>query len=138
MGVRVGSKFTQSFRTGSSDKSVKGLGSLIAWQVTGPVSHPQWKDVPISSNEYRTVSPSSLSNNAKIPQASHRLVYNVGYFPRDSRRFKLFSEESVRSIWPSSLTTMSTKLYEKNSPPQTSFSRLERTSLLDYPDGGYS
>ena len=90
MGVRVGSKFTQSFRTGSSDKSVKGLGSLIPWQVTGPVSHPEWKDVPISSNEYRTVSPSSLSNNAKIPQASHRLVYNVGYFPRDSRRFKLF------------------------------------------------
>jgi hypothetical protein len=138
MSVRAGSKFTQTLRTGASDKAVKGLGGLIPWRVTGPVSHPEWKDVPISSNEYRTVSPSSVSNNAKIPQASHRLIYNVGYFPRDSRRFKLFSEESVRSISPSSLNGMSSRLYEKNPLPQISFSRLERTSLVDYPDGGYS
>ena len=74
-------------------------GTLFPWRITGPVSHEEWKDVPVSAEDYRSSSPAETSAQAVTPHCGGSRVFHIRYFNRDGRRLLvdegLFSQRVV-------------------------------------------
>lgn len=82
---------TQRLSTTLSRSSTgSSLGRILApWNLTGPVSDVEWKDVPVGADEYRIQSPTTTSARVVIPHSTSYRIYDTSYFTRDSRRKKV-------------------------------------------------
>ncbi|KAH7314494.1 hypothetical protein KP509_21G005200 [Ceratopteris richardii] len=58
----------------------------LPWQITGPVSHPEFKDSLPNAREYRLTAPATPPKRVFIPHAEPERVLNISYFTRDGRR----------------------------------------------------
>lgn len=121
-------------------------GSLAPWRVTGPVSHADWKDVPVAASDYRSASPVTGSSAAKVPHASQERIYNVRYFCRDSRRAAL-GENSLVSV--AACVKNELELAQRvaehislnchfNTQGTVTSSSSSRVPLMDNPSGGFT
>jgi len=118
-----------------------GVG-FFPWRLTGPVSHVEWKDVPLRADEYRSLSPANLSIDSKIPQSNPHRVYKTRYFVRDARRHAvpLGSADSNIARTFTELQTHDLRLYSREiEGAKSPFAwRSERVGLLEDPNSGFS
>ncbi|KAJ7298530.1 hypothetical protein O6H91_Y560300 [Diphasiastrum complanatum] len=56
------------------------------WQITGPVSSPEFRDPIPDMLAYRTFSPATPAKRVFVPQSDPEHVYDIKYFVRDTRR----------------------------------------------------
>lgn len=122
------------------------VGSLAPWRVTGPVSHLDWKDVPVTASDYRGESPANGSSAAKVPHSSEERIYNVRYFCRDSRRAAL-GENSLVSVTAcvKNDLELDRRVSEHislnchfNTQGTSTSSSSRRVPLMDNPAGGFT
>ncbi|WJX95604.1 hypothetical protein P8452_76902 [Trifolium repens] len=59
------------------------------WEITGPVSHPEYKSALPGALEYRVYCPATTKEKAIIPTSDPETVYDIKYYTRDQRRMKL-------------------------------------------------
>ena len=156
---------------GGEDKAAKAtadaagsvLNRLAPWKITGPASDPEWHNVPVSAEAYRARSPASFPHeNTKVPNSETDRVFNVRYYPRDSRRARepvLHGKEKVKTVARLSPATSSeewdeilghgdiqtldpTQFYPgKRDPSQDhalKSSGYRTVPLLENPGGGYT
>ena len=156
---------------GGGDKAAKAtadaagsvLNRLAPWKITGPASDPEWHNVPVSAEAYRARSPASFPHeNTKVPNSETDRVFNVRYYPRDSRRARepvLHGKEKVKTVARLSPATSSeewdeilghgdiqtldpTQFYPgKRDPSQDhalKSSGYRTVPLLENPGGGYT
>ena len=125
---------------------IQGLRALAPWNLTGPASHVEWKDVPVGAQEYRSSSPAATSTNVKVPQNSVQRIYDTRYFTRDSRRFVLKGDlrKTILSSsnYTASLRDTSAEIagIESIQPVGMPSSKADstRVSLLDDPNSGFT
>jgi len=122
------------------------LAALAPWNITGPASHADWRDVPVQALEYRSASPTT-SSVVKVPQASAQRVYNTRYFMRDTRRGRVSGDDLKKKATPNALddavapTPARTKTSHGSVRTATVNSLMTgaaRVNLFEDPNGGYS
>lgn len=140
MSVGAGKKLVGA--VGSSVGNVSASLTLAPWRVTGPVSHAEWRDVPLTGGEYRSIAPSSVSGNSKVPHTSPTRIYNTRHFSRDARRFRVFNRGETQNLSPASLAEkmeeFTVRALQFNGSCTTAMTGSRRVELLDDPDGGFS
>eukprot|EP01018_Ginkgo_biloba_P035688 Gb_35689 [translate_table: standard] len=56
------------------------------WEITGPCADPEYLDSVPNALSYRPFSPATPAIRVYIPQAQPERVFDIKYFPRDTRR----------------------------------------------------
>ncbi|KAH7851083.1 hypothetical protein Vadar_007059 [Vaccinium darrowii] len=56
------------------------------WEITGPVSGPEYMDAVPKATEYRVFCPATVPQQAIVPTSDPETVFDIKYFPRDQRR----------------------------------------------------
>ena len=88
-GSKVVSEVVSKATSITPSSSSSFLSRLTPWRITGPVSDPEWKDVPVSAEEFRPKAPASFTTNSlNVPNVDVDAdrVFNVKYYDRDKRR----------------------------------------------------
>ena len=163
-GIGSGGGGGETAAKATADAAGSVLNRLAPWKITGPASDPEWQNVPVSAEAYRARSPASFPHeNTKVPNSETDRVFNVRYYPRDSRRARepvLHGKEKVKTFARLSPTTLSsgewdeilghgdiatldpTQFYPgKRDPSQDhalKSSGYRTVPLLENPGGGYT
>ena len=163
-GIGSGGGGGETAAKATADAAGSVLNRLVPWKITGPASDPEWQNVPVSAEAYRARSPASFPHeNTKVPNSETDRVFNVRYYPRDSRRARepvLHGKEKVKTFARLSPTTLSsgewdeilghgdiatldpTQFYPgKRDPSQDhalKSSGYRTVPLLENPGGGYT
>ncbi len=121
--------------------SVTSRAGFLPWRLTGPVSHAEWKDVPVGAVEYRGLSPTTLSIDLKIPQSIAHRIYNTRYFVRDARRHTVSLRNTGSKIartFPE-LQSHALGVQSRNIEAAESLfaQQSERVGLLEDPNSGF-
>ncbi|KAH7442097.1 hypothetical protein KP509_03G070200 [Ceratopteris richardii] len=66
----------------------------LPWNVTGPTSHPEYRDSLTNVKDYRAFSPATPSKKAIVPRSDPDHVFNITYFSRFPGRRKMFPASS--------------------------------------------
>ena len=120
--------------------SLQQISRISPWSFTGPVSHSEWKDVPLRADQYRAQSPSSdASTQLVVPQSIGARIYNTRYYWRDVRRYNIYLQEGssqkqlVSGV--SNLKEVTSNLEHSSFP---TFNRYTLVNILDDPNSGYT
>ncbi|XP_068655122.1 uncharacterized protein [Aristolochia californica] len=76
----------------SSSSAVKSLFQTLRryikkpWEITGPCSHPEYKNSVPRATEYRKFCPATAHAKAIVPSSDPETVYDIKYYTRDQRR----------------------------------------------------
>ncbi|RHN63737.1 hypothetical protein MtrunA17_Chr4g0061551 [Medicago truncatula] len=72
----------------SASSLLQKLKSFIKapWEITGPVSHPEFKSALPGALDYRPYCPATTKEKAIIPTSDPETVYDIKYYTRDQRR----------------------------------------------------
>ncbi|XP_031491040.1 uncharacterized protein LOC116258078 [Nymphaea colorata] len=107
------------------------------WEITGPCSHPEYRNAVPRANEYRRFCPATPNALPVIPTANPENVYDIKYFNRDRRRdlppkrVTIYRKEDALK-----------QMREKKTFDVTEFPRVFLTARMvqeqdSLPDGGY-
>ncbi|XP_057467910.1 uncharacterized protein LOC130757207 [Actinidia eriantha] len=56
------------------------------WEITGPVSGPEYMDAVPKATEYRIFCPATVPEKAIVPTSEPETVFDIKYYSRDQRR----------------------------------------------------
>mmetsp|Transcript_2855 Transcript_2855/g.8352 ORF Transcript_2855/g.8352 Transcript_2855/m.8352 type:complete len:152 (-) Transcript_2855:941-1396(-) len=75
---------------GKALAAIGNMFSKLKWmspfKITGVASDPEFKHYLDKAPDYRAVSPASTPGRAFVPQVEDKNVYDIKYYPRDTRR----------------------------------------------------
>lgn len=113
-------------------------GTLFPWRVTGPVSHSEWKDVPVSAEDYRCSSPAETSAQAVIPHCGGSRVFHTRYFNRDGRRLIVDDGLFLRRFVNQNNLKEEKSLNMAQHSVVNILTRANRVTLLDNTNAGFT
>ncbi|CAA6662939.1 unnamed protein product [Spirodela intermedia] len=56
------------------------------WEITGPCSHPEYRNAVPGALEYRRFCPATVPGRAIVPTSDPETVFDIKYHTRDQRR----------------------------------------------------
>ncbi|KAH7442098.1 hypothetical protein KP509_03G070300 [Ceratopteris richardii] len=103
----------------------------LPWNVTGPTSHPEYRDSLTNVKDYRAFSPATPSKKAIVPRSDPDHVFNITYFSRFPGRRKMFPASS------SDKDPKDMSVKEKRLPSPSIYRLGYSVPLDDCPGDGY-
>lgn len=127
-------------RSSQAANAAQQISRFLPWGFTGPVSHAEWKDVPVRADRYRSLSPTSdRPSQVTIPQSHNTRIYNTKYYPRDVRRSCAISlnpfTPELHRVKKSNLSEITESL---KLPSPVTLTQCDKVGLLDDPNAGYT
>ncbi|KAH7442096.1 hypothetical protein KP509_03G070100 [Ceratopteris richardii] len=101
----------------------------LPWNVTGPTSHPEYRDSLPNAKTFRVFSPATPSNKAILPLSDPDHVFNIAYFSRFRGKCKVFPASSAGKETSTDNLTNDSLVSAKASIHEPKDTRVEETRL---------